>query len=326
MPRSRDAGRLLAFGQYPRVVLAPLKLEAVIPELAPPALQPPLTPTPFTTCSPTPATTRLGFSSSASSRACNRARGSSIHTQEYGHVTGNPARGKRRRLKTLKPRRTWLELDEARSLLDTAGPHRALLATMILAGPRVGELCALRWQDVDLAGAKLTVQKAKTETGRRTVDLSPALLDELKLHRANARDDGPADLVFPTRRGTTRDRNNVRSRVLAGAIGRANKKRAEDGWPPIQPGVTNHTLRRTFASLLYEAGASPAYVMSQMGHSSSALALEVYARKMDRQRDTGARMDALIRGADWAQMGTNGTAEAVEAGAADNPEEAETLL
>lgn len=43
-----------------------------------------------------------------------------------------------------------------------------------------------------------------------------------------------------------------------------------------------------------------------MGHTSSALALEVYARKMERQRDTGARMDALIRAADWAQTGTNG--------------------
>ena len=32
-------------------------------------------------------------------------------------------------------------------------------------------------------------------------------------------------------------------------------------------------------------------------------------RKMERQRETGARMDALIRGADWAQMGTNGEVE-----------------
>jgi hypothetical protein len=85
--------------------------------------------------------------------------------------------------------------------------------------------------------------------------------------------------------------------------------------------VTNHTLRRTFASLLYEAGASPAYVMAQMGHSSSALALEVYARKMERQRDTGERMDALIRGADWAQMGTNGEIEALEAVGTVEPEE-----
>jgi hypothetical protein len=79
--------------------------------------------------------------------------------------------------------------------------------------------------------------------------------------------------------------------------------------PPIPEGVTNHSLRRTFASLLYEAGASPAYVMAQMGHKSSALALEVYAKKMERQRDTGARMDALIRGADWAPTGTDSPVE-----------------
>jgi hypothetical protein len=53
--------------------------------------------------------------------------------------------------------------------------------------------------------------------------------------------------------------------------------------------------------------------MAQMGHKSSALALEVYAKKMERQRDKGARMDALVRGAD---LGTNGTAEDPPAGAA----------
>jgi hypothetical protein len=56
---------------------------------------------------------------------------------------------------------------------------------------------------------------------------------------------------------------------------------------------------------LYEAGASPAYVMAQMGHTSSALALEVYTKVMERKRDTGARMDALIQGAQWAETGTN---------------------
>jgi hypothetical protein len=69
--------------------------------------------------------------------------------------------------------------------------------------------------------------------------------------------------------------------------------------------VTNHSLRRTFCALLYEAGASPAYVMSQMGHTSATLALEVYAKMMERKRDVGARMDELVRGADWARMGTS---------------------
>ena len=54
---------------------------------------------------------------------------------------------------------------------------------------------------------------------------------------------------------------------------------------------------------MYEAGAQPTDVMSQMGHKSSKLALEVYAKRMQRDRDTGKRMDALV---DWAQTGTNG--------------------
>jgi hypothetical protein len=74
-------------------------------------------------------------------------------------------------------------------------------------------------------------------------------------------------------------------------------------------------LRRTFASLLYEAGASPAYVMAQMGHTSSALALDVYARVIQRKRDTGERVDALLRGADWAQTGTNPPDETNDAAA-----------
>jgi hypothetical protein len=46
-------------------------------------------------------------------------------------------------------------------------------------------------------------------------------------------------------------------------------------------------------------------VMDQLGHTSAALALEVYAKKMERNRETGRRMDELVRGSGWAQTGTN---------------------
>jgi hypothetical protein len=70
--------------------------------------------------------------------------------------------------------------------------------------------------------------------------------------------------------------------------------------------VTNYSLRRTFCALLYEAGATPADVMSQMAHTDASLALEVYSKVIERKRDTGERMDAPVRGVDWAQTGTNG--------------------
>jgi integrase len=76
-------------------------------------------------------------------------------------------------------------------------------------------------------------------------------------------------------------------------------------------GVTNHSLRRTFCALLYEAGATPAYVMAQMGHTDASLALEIYTKVMERKRDTGTRMDALMRGAEWAPDWTHELEEVV---------------
>jgi integrase len=146
-----------------------------------------------------------------------------------------------------------------------------MLATMTLAGLRVSEATGLRWRAVDTAKGTLTVEESKREAGKgRRIDLTPMRREALTLHRANSANAGPDDLVFPTGKGTEQHRANVGSRVLGGAINAANAKRAKVGLPPIQEGVTNHTLRRTFASLLYEAEASPAYVMPQMGHTSSA--------------------------------------------------------
>jgi ATP-dependent DNA ligase len=46
-------------------------------------------------------------------------------------------------------------------------------------------------------------------------------------------------------------------------------------------------------------------------HWPFGLELEVYARKMERERDTGARMDALVLGAEWAPVGTSGAIDEV---------------
>ena len=212
-----------------------------------------------------------------------------------GYLKRNPARGEDSRLNESTPRRIWLELDEVRSLLDAAGDYRRELATLVLAGLRISELGGLRWRAIDLAKGTLTVAESKTEAGEgRRIDLTPLLLLELKLHRAAHPDAAPDDLVFPTSKGRSRDRSNSRGRLRT-ILKRANATRARQELPPIAH-VTNHTLRRTFASLMYEAGAQPTDVMAQMGHKSSKLALEVYAKRMNRERDTGKRMDALVNG------------------------------
>lgn len=258
---------------------------------------------------------------------------------EYGHMDRNPARGRRRRLKADKPRRAWLEPEQITPLLDAAGAidaerkrrddpggRRAMLATLTLAGLRVGELIALRWRDVNLASGRLQVGEAKTDAGRRSVDLSPALRDELDAHKARTPYAEPGDLVFCTRNGKPQNRNNVRRRVLVAAVERANTKLADDesGIPALPERLSPHGLRRTFASLLFEAGATVPYVMAQLGHADPKVTLTIYAHVLQRKSDTGERLDALVRGTEWAATGSGGDVGSLDALAAPDPQHAET--
>jgi len=116
---------------------------------------------------------------------------------------------------------------------------------------------------------------------------------------------GPEQLVFPTRRGEAQDRNNIRSRTLGSALTRANEKLEDEGLPPLPEALTPHSLRHTFASLLFEAGATVPYVMAQLGHSDPKVTLSIYSHVLERKRDHGERLDALVRGPEKAQKGTN---------------------
>jgi hypothetical protein len=49
--------------------------------------------------------------------------------------------------------------------------------------------------------------------------------------------------------------------------------------------------------------------MSQMGHSSTALSLEVYARVVAADPGTGKRVDALVRGPQWEPAEPNASNE-----------------
>lgn len=56
----------------------------------------------------------------------------------------------------------------------------------------------------------------------------------------------PHEPVFATRNGTLRNRFNITRQILHPAIARANGLLVEAGLGSIE-GVTNHSLRRTFA-------------------------------------------------------------------------------
>src|SRR5262249_47526805 len=60
-----------------------------------------------------------------------------------------------------------------------------------------------------------------------------------------------------------------------------------------------HCLRHTFATLLLEAGASPAYVQQQLGHASIKITVDTYGAWI-RRRDLAA-VDELARSSAGAQ-------------------------
>jgi integrase len=235
----------------------------------------------------------------------------------------NSARGKRRRLKERRPERSWLDREEQIvALLDAGGelddearsdrratPRRALLATLTLAGLRISEALDLRWRDVDLGAGRMRIADAKTDAGVRQVDLLPALREELSIHKAQTRFSSPDDFVFPTERGARQDRNNARRRVVARSVERANENLMASGRNPLPGGITPHSLRRTFISLLLATGEEVPYVMRQVGHSDPKVTLSIYAQVMYRGEGERERLKIVSGGSDWAPLGTNARLE-----------------
>lgn len=190
-------------------------------------------------------------------------------------------------------RKRFLSKDEMRRLLAAAPPrYRVALATGLFSGLRVAEVLGLVWSNVDFAKDELHVRaqmgrdgkrkRLKTGAALRDVILMPQLALELKRHRlaSSASDEG--DLVFATRLGTTIGTRNLSGRGM---------ERARDS--AGMPGVTFHTLRHTFASLLIAQGHDPVFVSRQLGHASPTITLNTYAHLFDNARHAQAARNQL---------------------------------
>ena len=82
----------------------------------------------------------------------------------------------------------------------------------------------------------------------------------------------------------------------------------------LPEGLTPHSLRRTFASLLFAIGEPHAYVMDQTGHTTASLALAICARVWDRRDGEKERQKALVTGEDWTLQRATGAADGNQAG------------
>lgn len=133
-------------------------------------------------------------------------------------IDRNPAKGDR--LKVGKPTRAYLDhSDQIDALLRAAAAldaeartdrrgfaRRAIVTTLLFTGVRVGELCSLRWRDIDLANARLRIATSKTDKGVRTIDRLPVLLGELKAHKGRRTSTVRTTSCSPRRRAASRTR------------------------------------------------------------------------------------------------------------------------
>jgi integrase len=119
-----------------------------------------------------------------------------------------------------------------------------------------------------------------------------------------ARLDAPREaLVFGTTRGAAQNPSNIRQRVLHPAVKRANANLAAQNRSPL-PELTLHSLRRTYASILFAIGRSAPEVMQQLGHSDARLTLRIYARAMASDKHDHRRLKRLVEGDPLALLGT----------------------
>ena len=165
-----------------------------------------------------------------------------------------------------------LDTDEIKLLLNAATEtYKGLLATAIFTGLRIGELLALKWEDLGWEDGVIHVHDSKTRAGVREVVLMPALQQILATH--SLAHEGSV-YVFETWQGQQMKRRTVARRALEDTLTRAK----------IEKRIRFHDLRHTFASILISQGHDWAYISEQMGHSSIATTLRIYGHLMDRHK------------------------------------------
>lgn len=225
---------------------------------------------------------------------------------EDGLLDRNPAshrsagRPRGPRARRTKPFQVW-NAEQTRQFcswaISTEQPWAHAWAILARTGLRSGELLALRWSDIDVRAATLTVERAlrynaSLPKGERyevtlpkngrpcrialdqgTVQLFEAWREEvMSINAALGLISGPVFVAVAGRAPTQSGLRSAFARVQA-AFKAAH--------PGIHlPELTVHDLRHTHASLLLASGADIKVIQERLGHASATITLNTYAHLM----------------------------------------------
>lgn len=163
--------------------------------------------------------------------------------------------------------------------------NRAMVITQAGLGLRIGELLALRVEDIDflartarvqwqIAPGERTRSVPKTPRSRRTIPLPAVVANALAAHiqRFPAAPDGT---LFTTRFDLPYRHDYYGSHIFKKAIVTASL--------PVD--TTTHALRHHYASVLLAAGESVVVVADRLGHENATLVLKTYGHLMPDTED-----------------------------------------
>ena len=227
--------------------------------------------------------------------------------EDAGLIPRNPAK----KAKPPRPQTQGGELrywtpSELREFLRLCEGHRLEAAFHLLAmtGARRGEIAGLRWVDVDLEGARITIRQAllagdggevyvsspKSYRGR-TVDLDQATVEKLREHRERQLQEAAetwrwedSGYVFTKKDGSPLDPNTL-TRTFCWIADHSDL-----------PRIRLHDLRHTHASIAVKAGVPIGVVSERLGHASPEFTLHRYSHVMPgMQREAADKIARAVR-------------------------------
>ena len=166
----------------------------------------------------------------------------------------------------------------------------------VMTGLRRGEICGLKWQDIDFEEDKLHVNRSvsvkrggglnigetKTETGVRCIQLPPSVAELLK----NRKQTPITEWVFPNFMHPEQPINpNSAYRKLKVIL-----KNAE------LPLIRFHDLRHTFATHATQGGVDPKTLAGILGHTNASFTLDTYTHvTSDMQKSASAIVGNMMK-------------------------------
>ena len=148
--------------------------------------------------------------------------------------------------------------DEVKTFISTMTDikPKAMVAVMYSAGLRIGEVCHLRYEDIQRSSMRIHVTHSKNRSDRYAI-LSKGALDILTQYWFSC--GRPTGWLFPKQTDPSRPIDTFfLSRHIA-----AHEK--ELGWPKR---LTCHSFRHAFGTHLYENGADLLTIKNLLGHKS----------------------------------------------------------